>query len=126
MKQLFSYKVKALPFYPFQSILYIGKSILIFHATQKFFSEVIKIDIEIKKRSIVKEFFHKLHSTSEDLLFRLIMRLPEKFIPSSLMEWLDRYTTKRIRQLEMQNVKQTWRNVYLQKAVDDISSQQQS
>jgi len=87
---------------------------------------VIKIDIEIKKRSIVKEFFHKLHSTSEDLLFRLIMRLPEKFIPSALMEWLDRYTTKRIRQLEMQNVKQTWRNVYLQKAVDDISSRQQS
>ena len=86
---------------------------------------MIKIDIEIKKRSIVKEFFHKLHSASEDLLFRLIMRLPEKFIPSALMEWLDRYTTKRIRQLELQNVKQTWRNVYLQKAVDDISSRQQ-
>lgn len=87
---------------------------------------MIKIDIEIKKRSIVKAFFHKLHSTSEDLLFSLIMRLPEKFIPSTLMEWLDRYTTKRIRQLKMQNVKQTWRNVYLQKAVDDISSQQQA
>lgn len=99
---------------------------MIFHATQKFFSEVIKIDIEIKKRSHVKELFHKLHSTSEDLLFKFIMKLPEKFIPSALMEWLDRYTAKRIRQLEMQNVKQTWRNVYLQKAVDNISSQQQS
>lgn len=87
---------------------------------------MIKIDIEIKKRSRVKELFHKLHSTSEDLLFKLIMRLPEEFLPSALMEWLDRYTTKRIRQLEMQNVKQTWRNVYLQKAVDDISNQQQS
>ena len=87
---------------------------------------MIKIDIEIKKRSYVKEFFHKLHSKSEDLLFRLIMRLPEKFIPRFLMEYLDRYTPKRIRQLEMQNVKQTWKNVYLQKAVDDISSRQQS
>lgn len=97
-----------------------------FPRNTKIFSEVIKIDIEIKKRSIVKEFFHKLHSTSEDLLFKLVMRLPEKFIPRFLMEYLDRYTTKRIRQLEMQNVKQTWRNVYLQKAVDDISSRQQS
>ena len=90
----------------------------------KFFSEVIKINIEIKKRSRVKEFFHKLHSTSENLLFRLIMRLPEKFIPRFLMEYLDRYTTKRIRQLEMQNVKQTWKNVYLQKAVDEINNRQ--
>ena len=87
---------------------------------------MIKIDIEIKKRSRVKELFHKLHSTSEDLLFKLIMKLPEKIIPSALMEWLDRYTTKRIRQLEMQNVKQTWRNMYLQKAVDDISKRQQN
>ena len=93
---------------------------------KKFFSEVIKIDIELKKRSIVKESLHKLHSTSEDLLFKLIMKLPDRFIPSTLMEWLDRYTTKRIRQLELQNVKQTWRNVYLQKAVDNISSRQQS
>lgn len=82
------------------------------------------IDIEIKKRSIVKELFHKLHNTLEDLLFKIIMKLPDKFIPSSVMEWLDRYTTKRINQLKQQNVKQTWRNVYLQKAVDDISNRQ--
>ena len=85
---------------------------------------MIRIDIEIKKRSRVKEFFHKLHSDTEDLLFRLIMKLPEKYIPSVLMEWLDRYTTKRIQQLELQKVKQTWRNVYLQKVVDDIFNRQ--
>lgn len=53
------------------------------------------------------------------------MKLPDKFIPSTLMYWLDRYTTKRINHLKQQNVKQTWRNVYLQKAVDDISNRQQ-
>lgn len=83
------------------------------------------IDIEIKKRSIVKELFHKLHNTLEDLLFKIILKLPDNFIPSSVMEWLDRYTTKRINQLKQQNVKQTWRNIYLQKAVDDISHRQQ-
>ena len=82
---------------------------------------MIIIEIELKDRSRIKEFFHKLHNKSEDMMFFIIQKLPDKFIPSALMEWLDRYTTKRIRQLEMQNVKQTWRNVYLQKTVDDIS-----
>ena len=88
--------------------------------------ELNTIDIEIKKRSFIKDFFHKQHSKLEDLLFKIIMKLPDRFIPSSLMDWLDRYTTKRINQLKQQNIKQTWRNLYLQKAVDDISKQQQS
>ena len=84
------------------------------------------IDIVIKKRSFLKDFFHKIHNKLEDLLFKIIMKLPDRFIPSALMDWLDRYTTKRINQLKQQNIKNTWRNLYLQKAVDDISKQQQS
>ena len=91
----------------------------------KIFSEVIIIDIEIKNRSIVKEFLHKLNSKLEDLFFKIIMKLPDRFIPSALMNWLDRYTRKRINQLKQQNIKQTWRNLYLQSAVDDISNRQQ-
>lgn len=78
------------------------------------------IDIEIKKRSIIKESLHNLYSKLEDLFFKIIMKLPEQLIPSFLMEWLDQYTTKRINQLKHQNVKQTWRNLYLQQAVDEI------
>lgn len=85
---------------------------------------MLKINIEIKKRSRVKEFFHKLHSVSEDLLFKIIMRTPDRFIPSFVIEWLERYTTKRINQLKQQNIKQTWKNTYLQKAVDEINNQQ--
>lgn len=84
------------------------------------------IDIEIKKRSIIKDFFHKLHDKLENLLFEIILKLPNKFIPSVLMDWLDRYTTKRINQLRQQNIKQTWRNLYLQKTVNNISKQQQA
>jgi len=87
---------------------------------------VIIIDIEIKERSQTKVFFHKPYNRLEDLLFKLIMKLPDNIIPSSLMEWLDRYTTKRINQLKQQNIKQTWKNLYLKKAVDDISKKQQS
>lgn len=70
----------------------------------------------------MKEFFHKLHSRSEDLLFKFIMKIPDKFILSFVMEWLDRYTTKRINQLKQQNIKQTWKNTYLQKAIDEINN----
>ena len=86
---------------------------------------MIKINIEIKKRSRVKEYFRKLHSRSEDLLFKFIMKLPDRFIPSFIINWLDRYTTKRINQLKQQNIKQTWKNTYLQKVVDEINNRQQ-
>ena len=36
------------------------------------------------------------------------------------MNWLDRYTTKRINQLKQQTIKQTWQKTYLQKSVEEI------
>lgn len=86
---------------------------------------MIIIDIEIKMRNIVKEFLRKLHFKLENLFFNIIMKLPDNFIPSALMNWLDRYTRKRINQLKQQNIKQTWINLYLQSAVDDITNRQQ-
>lgn len=81
---------------------------------------MIIIDIEIKDRNKIKEFFHKLHSKLEDITFSVIQRIPEKFIPHWLMNWLSRYLDKRISELKQQSIKMTWRNMYLQKAVDDI------
>lgn len=86
---------------------------------------MIIIDIEIKKPNHLKEFFQKIFSKVENLLFEIILKLPDRFIPSALMNWLDRYTRKRINQLKQQNIKQTWRNLYLQSAVDDITNRQQ-
>lgn len=87
---------------------------------------MIKIHIEIKKRNRLKEFFQKLHSKLEDLCFNIIMKIPERFVPSCIMEWLDNYTTKRINQLKQEHIKQTWHNLYLEKAVDEISKGQRS
>ena len=58
----------------------------------------------------------------EDILFSIIQKLPEKLIPSPLMNWLDRYLDKRISELKQQTIKQTWKNMYLQEAVEDIRS----
>lgn len=87
---------------------------------------MIKIHIEIKERNRIKEFFHKFHSKLEDLCFNIIMKIPDRFIPSALMLWMDKYTDKRIQQLKQQNIKQTWTNLYLEKAVDEISKRQRS
>ncbi len=83
---------------------------------------VITIDIELKNRNRIKEFFHKLHSKSEDILFSIISKLPERFIPSAIMNWLAQYLDKRINELKQESVKMTWRNMYLQDAVDHIKN----
>jgi len=84
--------------------------------------ELITIDIELKDRNLLKEFFHNFHSKAEDLLFDIISKVPERFIPSPLMEWLDKYLDKRISELKQESIKQTWRNMYLQDAVDHIKN----
>lgn len=85
---------------------------------------MILIDIEIKKPNHIKEFFQKLFNKIEDTFFEIILKLPERFIPAWLMNYLDRYTTKRINQLKQDNVKSTWKNMYLQSAIVKISNQQ--
>lgn len=59
-------------------------------------------------------------------MFSIFQKLPEKFIPRWLMEWLDHYTTKRINELKQQHIKQVWKNMYLQNAVNEISNRQQN
>ena len=87
---------------------------------------VIFIDIEIKKPNHFRNALHKLHSRLEDMIFSLIQRIPEKFLTDSLMDWIDRYTTKRINELKQENIKNTWKKMYLEKAVEDISKMQQN
>lgn len=81
---------------------------------------MIIIDIELKDRNKLKEFFHKLHSRLENITFSIIQKLPEKFIPQWIMNRLEKYLDKRISELKQQSIQMTWRNMYLQKAVDDI------
>ncbi len=83
------------------------------------------IDIELKDRNRTKEFFHKLHSKLEDILFSIIQKIPEKFLPHWLMNWLSHYLDKRIRELKQESIQMTWKNMHLQSTVNDIHSKQQ-
>lgn len=86
---------------------------------------MITIDIELKDRNHVKEFFHKIHSKLENIALSVIQKLPEKFIPHWLMNWISRYLDKRISELKQQSIRMTWQNMYLQSAIDDIHTRQQ-
>ena len=86
---------------------------------------MIVIDIEIRKPNRIKEFLNKLYSKLEDILFSIIQKLPERFIPSILMDWMEQYLNNHINQLQQETIKQNWKNVYLQKAVTEIHNKQQ-
>lgn len=86
---------------------------------------MIIIDIEIKIRNYLKEIFHKLHSRLEDIAYSIIQQIQDKFIPYWLMNWISRYLDKRINKLKQQSIKMTWRNMYLQNAVDEIHTKHQ-
>lgn len=86
---------------------------------------MIKIDIEIKQRNPIKEFSKNFHSRLENIAFSIIQRIPEKFIPHWLMNRINQYLDKRITELKQESIKMTWKNMYLQNAVDDIRSKNQ-
>lgn len=86
---------------------------------------MIRIDIELNDRNRLKEFFQNLYNKTEDLLFAIISKVPERFIPSPIMQWISRYLDKRLVELKQESIKTTWRNMYLQSAVDEIHTRQQ-
>ncbi len=54
------------------------------------------------------------------MMFNIILKIPQRFIPSPVMEWLDSYTDKRIQELKQQSIRQSWKNMYLEKALEEI------
>ena len=86
---------------------------------------MIFIDIQIKKHNKIKEFFHSLSSKAEDLLFSIIQHIPEKLIPSFIMNWLERYTDKRLAELQQDIIKQQWTQIELEEAISEIRQMQQ-
>ena len=86
---------------------------------------VIYINIEIQKPNRFKDLLHKIYDRLEDLIFTIIQKIPEKHIPSFLMNWMERYTNKRLSELQSQIIRKRWQTIELEKAVDKIRSKQQ-
>lgn len=63
-----------------------------------------------------------MHSRIEDLMFSILMKLPDRFLTPTLMNWLDHYTTKRLDSLQRQLIKDRWKTIELKKTLDKISN----
>lgn len=84
---------------------------------------MIHINIEIQKPNCFMT--HKIYNRLEDFLFSIVQKIPEKFIPAFLINWMEHYTDKRISELKQQIIRDRWHTVELEKAVDNIHSKQQ-
>lgn len=81
---------------------------------------MIIINIELKPRNKLKEFFHELCDKLEDSFFNIILNTPERFIPPFVMKHIEHYIEKRTQELEHQIIKQRWQQLALEQAVADI------
>ena len=86
---------------------------------------MIYIYIEIQKPNRFKDFLHKIYDHLEDLIFAIIQKIPEKYITSSFMNWMEHYANKRLSELQSQIIRKRWQTIELEKAVDNIRVRQQ-
>lgn len=88
--------------------------------------ELVYMNYEITPRSRAKDFSRQIHDKLENFLFWIIQKLPERFIPDTLMHWADRYLDKRIQQLKQETIRQNWNQIYLNQALEEIYLRQQA
>lgn len=76
--------------------------------------------ITVKEPENKREFFKKIKSKAEDILFSIIELLPEKLIPGFVMDWVSRYIDKRMNELKQEQTQANWKKVYTEKAVEEL------
>ena len=110
----------------FQFIFRIKFVVFLFSLIYTIKKELIIIDIQIKKHNRIQTFFIRFFNRLEDLIFTIFQKTPEPLIPSFLMNWMDKYTKKRLHELEQAVIRQKWRKAQLEKAVAEIHDRQQN
>lgn len=76
--------------------------------------------IIVKEPDKKRELCKRIKSKAEDILFSIIGLLPEKLIPSCVMEWVSRYIDKRMVELQKEHIKANWNKTYLENAVEEL------
>ena len=87
---------------------------------------MILINIELKPRNKFKELIQTTLDKLEDTFFGIIVKIPEQYIPSFLMERIEQYIDKRTQALQQQIIKQRWQQVALKQAVSDIRNKKKA
>jgi hypothetical protein len=76
--------------------------------------------IEITKRNYVKEFWQHLHSKLENLMFSIVLKLPDAIVPQFVKNWLDSYVTRRAYELQQEIIRQRWEKDRLEQFIKEM------
>lgn len=60
----------------------------------------------------------------EETGFNLFQKIPEKYMPACIINWMDKYTSKRLTELKQQITHSKWQTMELEKAVENIHNRQ--
>lgn len=82
------------------------------------------MNIDITPKNKIQEFSHSLHDKLEDILFSIILKMPESFIPAPIMKKLESYINKRTQKLQQEIIHQRWQQIHLEEAIEEIHSKQ--
>lgn len=82
------------------------------------------MDYIIKKESKFQKALKQVRSKSEDVFLSGIMLLAKISKSEKLSRWIERYTEKKVQQLQQEIIRQRWDLITLQKASEAIHNTQ--
>lgn len=82
------------------------------------------MDYIIKKESKFQKTLKQVRSKSEDVFLSGIMFLAKISKSEKLSRWIERYTEKKMQQLQQEIIRQRWDLITLQKASEAIHNTQ--
>lgn len=82
------------------------------------------MEYTIKKESKFQKALKQVHSKSEDVFLSGVMFLAKISKSEKLSRWIERYTEKKMQQLQQEIIRQRWDLITLQKASEAIHNTQ--
>lgn len=82
------------------------------------------MDYMIKKESKFQKALKQVRSKSEDVFLSGVMFLAKISKSEKLSRWIERYTEKKMQQLQQEIIRQRWDLITLQKASEAIHNTQ--
>lgn len=76
---------------------------------------VIDIQFDLENPNRFKDLLHKISSKAEDILFSILLKLPETLIPG---EWMERYINKQISKTNHELIRNRWKQIALNEIIE--------
>ena len=81
-------------------------------------------NLEITKQNRFKQFCSRFRRITEEKLFNLLIKIPDKLLPLFAVKWIGNYVNKRNSELRIQATRMKYNNAYLLQAVEDLQNQE--